>query len=266
MPIRLKGNISAIPQDQFHAIDEEVMELVFAMHKDLGRFHDERVYQKELAHECGKRFDNVATEVPIAVSYKDFSRVYAMDLLIDGSVMVELKAVEAINPQHRKQALNYLLLSGLHHGKLINMRPASVQYEFVSTRLTPARRFEYRIHDSQWDAEDDDSVRLKDLMLGMLAEWGAFLDADLFRDAICHFLGGEHNVIRKIQVQSGSRVLGSENALCLNAHTGFRISAATRNVAYYERDLRRLVRHTALGAIQWVNLNHHTIEFRTVRP
>jgi GxxExxY protein len=142
MPIEPSVTIRPISEGEFHLIDHEMMGLVFGIHTELGRFCDEKIYQNELAYRCEKvGLAEVATEVPIRVSYRGFQKIYYIDLLVDRQIMYELKAVEDIIGQHRKQALNYLLLMGMHHGKLINMRPQSVQQYFVSTRLTPEKRY-----------------------------------------------------------------------------------------------------------------------------
>ncbi|MEA2038953.1 MAG: GxxExxY protein [Thermodesulfobacteriota bacterium] len=210
MPIEPSATIRPISEDEFHLIDHEIMAAVFRMHKELGRFCDEKIYQNELAYRCQELgLGEVATEVPIRVSYKDFQKLYYIDLLVDSRIIYELKTVEAITGQHRKQALNYLLLMGMHHGKLVNMRPQSVQYNFVSTRLTPEKRYKFAIDDLQWKDLDQDSIWLKDLMANLLSEWGAFLDTNLFFDAINHFHGGEERVVKRIEVIKDSRVLGA---------------------------------------------------------
>ena len=152
MPVKHGVMIKPIPEDEFHLLDHKIMEIVFSIHKDFGRFCDEKIYQNELAYRCRNTgFETVTTEVPIQVSYEDFFKTYYMDLLINNRVMYELKTVKVITGEHRKQALNYLLLMGMHHGKLINMRPESVQYSFISTKLTKEKRYKFIIDDGQWE-------------------------------------------------------------------------------------------------------------------
>ena len=191
-------------------------------------------------------------------------KTYYMDLLINNGIMYEFKTAKTINGEHRKQALNYLLLAGLNHGKLVNMKPQTVQHEFVSTKLTSERRYKHTINDRRWVDIDQDSSWLKELMFELLSDWGAFLDTDLFYDAIKHFRGGEENVVKRIEVVNDSRVLGTQRAHLLNSRTAFEISAVTRNACSYEQHLRRLISHTSLRAIQWINLNHHNITFETI--
>jgi len=81
-----------------------------------------------------------------------------MDLLINNSIIYELKTVEALTGKHQKQALNYILMVGMRHGKLVNMRTSSVQHRFVSTNLTTKERYKLTIDDSDWNELDKDSI------------------------------------------------------------------------------------------------------------
>ena len=126
MPVKHNVVVKRITDNEFYSLDYKIMELVFSVHKDLGRFYDEKIYQDELAYRCKKiGVKKVETEIPIQVSYKDFTKHYYMDLLGNNSVIYELKTVEALTGKHQKQALNYILMVGMRHGKLVNMRTSS---------------------------------------------------------------------------------------------------------------------------------------------
>lgn len=150
MPIQLSVQIKPISYADFHALDYKVMGIVFSIHNDFGRFWNEKIYQNELAYRCRKAgLENVATEVPIHVSYEDFSKDYKIDLLID-NVIYELKTAQSLAGEHENQTINYLMLTGLRHAKLINMRPPSVEHRFVSTNITPEKRYKFTIEGGQW--------------------------------------------------------------------------------------------------------------------
>ena len=265
MPIKHKVTVKPISESEFHLLDYKIMELVFSTHKDLGRFCDEKIYQNELAYRCQKMgFAKVATEVPIQVSYKDFIKHYYMDLLVNNAVMYELKTVTNLTGEHQKQALNYLLLMGIQNGKLVNMRPPSVQHRFVSTKLTPEKRYKFTIDDQQWENINEDSIWLKGLMAKLLSKWGVFLDINLFYDAIKHFRGGEKNIVKKIKLVCNSRILGTQKTHLLNPATAFKISAVTKDSSFYEKHLHRFISLTSLRAIQWINFDHDKIVFKTI--
>ena len=82
----------------------------------------ESAYMAALALELAERKIQFAQEVPISGNYKGktLGVAYRADLIVERSVIVEVKAVESITPVHRSQLLSYLRLSGLKLGLLIN--------------------------------------------------------------------------------------------------------------------------------------------------
>ena len=266
MPIHCPNDLRLVSQGEFHAIDHRVLGIAYAVHNEFGRLHDESVYQALLAQRCAQAgLGAVSREVPIHVTYDSFRKTYFMDMLIAHGAVYELKAVEAITGRHRAQVINYLLLTGLRHAKTINMRPGSVESKFVSTQLTPEKRYEFTLHTGDWQDLDGDSIWLREMMAALLADWGAFLDLGLFYDAIKHFRGGEEEVVKRIEVVDGDQTVGTQMAHLLNPKVAFKISALTEEISFYEQHLRRFVKHTRLTAIQWINLSHHDITFKTIR-
>jgi GxxExxY protein len=82
----------------------------------------ESAYTAALTIELADRGIQFEQEVPIAGHYKGKSLgvAYRADLIVEKTVIVEVKAVEAVTPLHRAQLLSYLRLSGLKLGLLIN--------------------------------------------------------------------------------------------------------------------------------------------------
>ncbi|MCK4563362.1 MAG: GxxExxY protein [Verrucomicrobia bacterium] len=264
MPIKLSVPVHRISQKEFHAVDELVTRMAFDIHNEFGRFCDEKIYQRELLYRCESRGIKEASEAEIRVSFDTFSKSYFIDLLLDNCIIYELKTVKALTGEHRKQILNYLLLANLAHGALINFRPVSVQREFASTRLDADDRFKVVFIEDHWKTLDDCSSRFRNLMENLVKEWGAFLDSNLFTEAVTHFFGGEDHVVSPIPIIEEDRTLGFQKVRLLNPETSFTISATTKNIDYYRSHIKRFLDHTPLKAVQWVNLNQHKIEFRTV--
>ncbi len=143
-------------------------------------------------------------------------------------------------------------------------QPDSVDHEFVSTRLTPDRRYDFHICETCWKDCDEDGRWLRTLVKRLVSEWGVFLEVELFYDAVKYFRGGEDRVIRKIELFHDGRSIGTQRVHLLNRSTAFKISAITGDTTIYEKHLRKFLRHTKLARIQWINFNHHNVEFFTI--
>jgi len=265
MPIKTKHPVNLISERDFHEIDYQITRLAFDIHNEMGRLWDEKIYQNALANRCRKAgFSNVDTEVPVSVSYQDFVKEYYVDLLVEDSIMYELKTAARLNSEHEKQALHYLFLLGMQHGKLINFRPESVEKRFVSTSLLPGDRYNIKWDYERWQELDADSRWLKSFMEDLLKDWGAFLATELFYDAVCYFRGSEVQVIREIDVVYDGMKLGNQKVHLLNPQVAFKITAITKKVESYRKHLHRFTRFTKLKAIQWINFNHQLISFETI--
>ena len=265
MPIRTAHPIRLFDQESFHQIDRRVTGMAFDIHNEFGRYLDERIYQCELARRCRAAGFEVALEFLMGVSLGGFSKYYFADLLINQGVIVETKAASALSPAHQGQVLNYLFLCGSHHATLLNFRTERVQHEFVSTRLRLADRLRYEFITSDWNPLSSRCQELPDIMHQLLTDWGAFLDPILYRDAVTHFLGGEERVMREIDVQSADELIGTQKTHMLTDDIAFSVTTSTHRPESVFEHQRRFLKHTRLRAIQWINLNHHQIELRTIQ-
>ncbi len=266
MPVECQVEFNPLGQEQFHDVDRVVMRQVFDIHNTLGRFCDEQAYQAELAHRSRAAGLTVHQEVLLGPQHRDFAKSYYLDLLIDRGVIYELKAVEALSPSHEKQLINYLLLAGIHHGKLVNFGSGSVESRFVSTRLRFEDRTEIDWNDEEWSGDDQGSRQLRKDLAGLLADWGAFLDVSLYREALVHFHNGPGAGVQAVEIEIGGRVIGTQKMCLLNQSTAWHLSAIRQHQPSYERHLLRLLRHTHLQRLHWINLHHHTVMLKTLSP
>ena len=103
-------------------ITGEVVNSAMKVHSVLGPGLLESAYQACLAHELRNRGLQVATQVALPVVYEGHRLEvgYRIDLVVEGSVVVEVKSVDAIHPIHQAQLLSYLRLSGMRVGLLLN--------------------------------------------------------------------------------------------------------------------------------------------------
>lgn len=92
------------------------------VHRQLGPGLFESVYATCLVHELEAQGIHTESQVPIPLQYKgrQLGAGFRLDLLVDGQVIVEVKAVEVLEDIHRAQLMIYLKLTELRTGLLIN--------------------------------------------------------------------------------------------------------------------------------------------------
>ena len=265
MPIHCPATIKCLSAEEFEKLDYRVMGHAYASQNELGRFCDECAYQaglKARLHADG--FTSVLTEVPVTVTHRDFSKKYFLDLVADDGVY-ELKTDAALVGEHDTQLFNYLFLLGIQRGKLLNFRPVKVQGRIIATSLTQEERRRLTTFTERWNDLTPSCGVLRQTMLELLQDWGAFLDFTLYQETLIHFLGGSSNVERQISLRRGQLNLGTQRMLTHAPDVAFRITAYTESQSHVESHLRRLLALTNFKAIQWINLNHAQIEFTTIQ-
>ncbi len=102
-------------------VSERLIACAFKVLNTLGSGFLEKVYENALAHECRKSGLNVHAQVPITVRYDGVVvGDYVADLLVEERLLVELKAVRALEGIHLAQALNYLKATAVPACLLLN--------------------------------------------------------------------------------------------------------------------------------------------------
>ncbi|OXG07770.1 GxxExxY protein [Flavobacterium araucananum] len=103
-------------------IGKIIVHSAFKVHKQLGPGLLERVYEVCLAYEIEKAGLNVKRQVDIPIVYDgiEFNEGLRLDLLIEDSIIIEIKAVEQINPVWEAQIISHLRLLNKDLGYLIN--------------------------------------------------------------------------------------------------------------------------------------------------
>lgn len=101
---------------------DRILAAAIEVRRVLGPGLLESAYEVFLCHELGLRGATVIRQVALPVVYKGVRLEigYRIDLLVDDSVIVEIKTVEKLLPQHAAQLLTYLRLSDKRVGLLLN--------------------------------------------------------------------------------------------------------------------------------------------------
>ena len=109
-------------------LTEKVIGAAFEVHRELGYGFLEKVYENALARELDQHGVPVLSQAPIEVRYKgQVIGSYFADLLVDGSVICEIKAIRALASEHEAQLLHYLKATGIKVGLLLNFGSRSLQ-------------------------------------------------------------------------------------------------------------------------------------------
>ncbi len=103
-------------------VTQEIVDSCFQVHKELGPGLMESVYQKCLSIELKEREIEFLEQAKLPVFYKgeDIGLDFRMDFVVEESVIIEIKSIESIHPIHQAQIINYLKISNLPLGLLIN--------------------------------------------------------------------------------------------------------------------------------------------------
>lgn len=106
-----------------------VVDAAYRIHTKLGPGLFESVYEAVLSHELEKRGLAVERQKSIPIRYNNlvFDEGFRADIVVENSVILELKSVETIAPVHKKQLLTYLRLTNLKLGLLINFGAALIK-------------------------------------------------------------------------------------------------------------------------------------------
>ncbi len=110
-------------------IAKEIVDASFEIHTKLGPGLFESVYEEVLFDELDNRgfFLERQVEVPIFWNQKKMRKGFVADLIIEESVIVEIKSVEKLANVHYKQLLTYLKLTDIKLGLLINFNEAYIK-------------------------------------------------------------------------------------------------------------------------------------------
>ena len=124
-----------ISDDEAKEFCSRVRQIAYGIHAYHGHGHLEKVYENALAHRLAKAGIEVKQQQPITVYDEDGTVIgeYFADLLVEEWLIIELKAVKALAPEHVAQIMGYLKSSRLKHGLLVNF--GSYQFEIKKYAL-----------------------------------------------------------------------------------------------------------------------------------
>jgi GxxExxY protein len=108
---------------------KKVLDYAFKVHTALGPGLLESAYEECLFYEISKNGLRVERQKALPLVYEEvkLDAGYRLDLLVEGNVIIEIKAVECFTDVHLAQIITYLRLSKCHRGLLINFNVAHLK-------------------------------------------------------------------------------------------------------------------------------------------
>ncbi len=115
---------------EFDVLSNRVIGRAIEVHRVLGPGLLESAYRQCLVHELITNGIACVSEHPVPLDYKGIRLDcgYRVDLLVEGTLIVELKSVEHIQPVHEAQLLTYMKLANVRIGLLINFNVAQLKH------------------------------------------------------------------------------------------------------------------------------------------
>jgi GxxExxY protein len=125
----------------YEEITNKTLAACFEVSKELGAGFLESVYQNALMIALQEKGLTIEREYPLAVSFRGqiVGQFYA-DILVEGKIILELKAVSALSDIHKAQVINYLKATGIEVGLLINFGNPKLEYRRFDNRFKKEER------------------------------------------------------------------------------------------------------------------------------
>jgi GxxExxY protein len=116
-------------QTKYESLGKQILDSCFEVHKFLGPGLLESVYEICLIEELRLKNLTIENQVKLPVIYKgkEFNKDFFIDILVEDSIIVELKSVEILLPVHEVQLVTYLKLADKKLGYLINFNVSQMK-------------------------------------------------------------------------------------------------------------------------------------------
>lgn len=124
-----------LTQNYLDALTHKIIGCAIEVHKELGPGLLESIYERCLIHELSLNDFEIQNQLAVPINYKgeNLNCDLRLDLLVDDLVIVELKAVEKMNPLYDAQLLTYMKLLKKPKGILINFNCRNIFHEGQKT-------------------------------------------------------------------------------------------------------------------------------------
>jgi GxxExxY protein len=114
----------------YEEVTARALEACFEVSKELGAGFLESVYERALLIALHQKGLDAKAQYPLSVRFRGqvVGEFYA-DIMLEGKVIMELKAVRSLTPEHQAQLINYLKATGVDVGLLVNFGNSRLEYK-----------------------------------------------------------------------------------------------------------------------------------------
>ena len=123
----------------------------------------------------------------------------------------------------------------------------------------------HKFDTNEWDSENKEYKCFKNKLKELFADWGGFLDVNLYNDGMTYFMGGKDKVIVPVDIIDNGKIIGQQKMSLLNQVTAFHFSAVANDFNNYKIHIKRLLNHSNLKTILWINFNKEKVTLTTIK-
>ena len=117
-------------------LTEKILKVCFDVSNELGSGFLESVYEKALLIALAEAGLKAQSQIPLKVMFRgQIVGEFFPDIIVEDTVLLELKAVKALAPEHLAQVMNYLKATGIEVGFLINFGNPKLEYRRFGNRF-----------------------------------------------------------------------------------------------------------------------------------
>jgi GxxExxY protein len=263
MPIERQIEFPVISREEFKEVDYILTGIAFEAHRVLGRLADEDVYKRDIFERARAVGLQAHREVRLQMLWRSFSKCLIIDLVVGGAVY-EAKTAESIVAAHEAQTRNYLILAGVSFGKILNFRQASVQRRFVTHFADSQQSVTIMWNKTGFMAVSNVCCLLPGLLGEIIQEFGPQLTTSIYTEALCGELSPQLSNPAQVPVSRDGMAIGSQRLNLITPDVALRITSFGSGRKSFEPQLRRLVSHTPLKAIQWIDITREAVVMTTI--
>lgn len=257
MPVRTSIPLSPCSQTMFGDIAYDVVGVALELYSKMGNRFQESVYRSTLRQSFGVR---ALEEIEINLIHQDFVKKLYMDLVVDSGSVFELKASTSISPSHTSQLIQYLMLTGLNHGKVISFGGTQLEHKFVNCHMTVDGRREFKLERIDW--VNNSSYRsLEQLVVSLLHDWGTGLTAPLYLEAIVYLA---RLAEKNINTFWDGKITGKQPVHIIEQNHSLEVTCLSERIDSYKSNLIRFLKHTSLDEILWVNITNGNVRLERI--